>query len=57
MFIRRLTTLVTIGISLAFTLMMGSTSGNLWVTDNGGDDWNCLSNNLADIYCVKFGHG
>ena len=38
------------------TLMMGSTSGNLWVSENGGDHWNCLSNNLADIYCVKFGH-
>ena len=37
------------------TLMMGSTSGNLWVSANGGDSWQSLAVNLAAIYCVKFG--
>ena len=37
------------------TLMMGSTSGNLWVSTNAGDNWQQLSGNLADVYCVKFG--
>lgn len=37
------------------TLIMGSTSGNLWHSTDAGDNWHCLSNTLADIYCVKFG--
>ena len=38
------------------TLMMGSTSGNLWTSSNAGDNWTCLATNLADVYCVRFGH-
>jgi len=37
------------------TLMMGSTSGNLWVSEDSGDSWRALAANLADVYCVKFG--
>lgn len=35
-------------------LMMGSTSGNLWVSYDAAESWTSLSTNLADIYCVKF---
>lgn len=35
-------------------LMMGSTSGNLWVSEDGGEQWRILCHYLADIYCVKF---
>lgn len=35
-------------------LMMGSTTGNLWVSDDGGDHWRTLSNNLPSIFVVRF---
>ncbi|CAN5499340.1 exo-alpha-sialidase [soil metagenome] len=35
-------------------LLMGSTTGNLWVSENGGDDWQQLSANLPPIYAVGF---
>jgi hypothetical protein len=35
-------------------LAMGSTTGGLWISDNGGDDWHCLSAHLPPIYCVRF---
>ena len=37
------------------TLAMGSTTGGLWVSENSGDDWTCLSQNLPPVYCVRFG--
>jgi hypothetical protein len=36
------------------TLAFGSTTGSLWVSDNGGDSWQALSSNLPPIYAVKF---
>ena len=36
-------------------LAFGSTTGSLWVTDNQGDDWSCVSNHLPPIHCVRFG--
>lgn len=36
------------------SLLFGSTTGNLYVTDNGGDNWQVVSSNLPPIYCVKF---
>jgi photosystem II stability/assembly factor-like uncharacterized protein len=36
-------------------LAFGSTTGNLWTTDNGGDDWTPLPNHLPPIYAVRFG--
>ena len=36
-------------------LLMGSTTGNLWASDNGGDDWAPVALNLPPIYAVKFG--
>jgi hypothetical protein len=39
------------GESLAF----GSTTGNLYVSDDGGDHWSTISHNLPPIYSVRFG--
>jgi hypothetical protein len=36
------------------TLMMGSTTGGLWVSENGGDDWQEISTTLPPIYSVRF---
>lgn len=36
-------------------LAMGSTSGNLWCSDDQGDSWQTLSHHLAPVYCVKYG--
>ncbi|TQV89355.1 WD40/YVTN/BNR-like repeat-containing protein [Aliikangiella coralliicola] len=35
-------------------LLMGSTTGNLWLSDDQGDNWQCLSSNLPPIYAVQF---
>ena len=35
-------------------LAFGSTTGSLWVTENQGDAWQCLSEHLPPIYCVRF---
>ena len=35
-------------------LVMGSTTGGLWVSENRGDSWTCLSTHLPPIYCVRF---
>ncbi len=35
-------------------LAMGSTTGSLWVSENGGDDWRCISTHLPPIHCVRF---
>jgi hypothetical protein len=38
------------GNSLAF----GSTTGSLWVSEDQGDSWLCVSEHLPPIYCVRF---
>lgn len=38
-------------------LAMGSSTGGLWVSENGGDAWECISPHLPQIYCVRFGQG
>jgi hypothetical protein len=35
-------------------LIFGSTTGSLWVSENGGDSWQPLSSNLTPVYAVKF---
>jgi photosystem II stability/assembly factor-like uncharacterized protein len=35
-------------------LIFGSTTGSLWVTENGGDSWQTISTHLPPIYCVRF---
>jgi photosystem II stability/assembly factor-like uncharacterized protein len=36
------------------TLVFGTTCGNLFISENGGDSWQCLSNYLPMIYTVRF---
>jgi hypothetical protein len=36
------------------TLAFGSTTGNLWISEDQGDSWRQLSANLPPIYCVRF---
>jgi hypothetical protein len=36
------------------TLAFGSTTGNLWLSENQGDGWQQLSAFLPPIYCVRF---
>ncbi|MGZ3254043.1 MAG: WD40/YVTN/BNR-like repeat-containing protein [Burkholderiaceae bacterium] len=36
------------------TLLMGSTTGGLWVTENGGDTWQEISHTLPPVYAVRF---
>ena len=35
-------------------LAFGSTTGGLWVSENQGDSWQCLSAHLPPIYAVRF---
>jgi hypothetical protein len=36
------------------TLAFGSTTGGLWLSENGGDSWTCLTHTLPPVYCVRF---
>lgn len=36
-------------------LAMGSTTGGLWLSEDGGERWACLNAHLPPIYCVRFG--
>jgi photosystem II stability/assembly factor-like uncharacterized protein len=36
-------------------LCFGSTTGNLYFSDDRGETWQCLANNLPPIYSVRFG--
>ena len=36
-------------------LAMGSTTGGLWLSSDGGDSWQTLSTNLPPVYAVRFG--
>ena len=35
-------------------LVFGSTTGSLWVSEDGGDSWQTISSNLPPIYAVRF---
>jgi hypothetical protein len=35
-------------------LAFGSTTGNLFVSEDRGDHWECVSSTLPPIYCVRF---
>jgi hypothetical protein len=35
-------------------LAIGSTTGGLWVSEDAGDSWRCLSAHLPPIYAVRF---
>ena len=36
-------------------LAMGSTTGNVWVSENQGDSWQLVSSTLPQVYAVRFG--
>ncbi|MGF6653339.1 photosystem II stability/assembly factor-like uncharacterized protein [Paraburkholderia youngii] len=36
-------------------LAMGSTTGSLWTSDDGGENWQLISAHLPPVYCVRFG--
>lgn len=36
-------------------LLMGSTTGGLWASDDAGDHWSELAARLPPIYAVRFG--
>lgn len=36
------------------TLLMGSTTGGLWISENGGDTWQAIPARLPPIYAVRF---
>ena len=36
-------------------LAIGSTTGNLWVSEDGGDHWETVSPSLPPVQCVRFG--
>ena len=35
-------------------LAFGSTTGGLWVSENQGDSWSCISHTLPPVYAVRF---
>ena len=35
-------------------LAFGSTTGSLWISEDQGDGWQCVSNHLPPIACVRF---
>jgi photosystem II stability/assembly factor-like uncharacterized protein len=35
-------------------LALGSTTGNFWISENGGDQWTPISGNLPPIHAVRF---
>ncbi|MCA8272826.1 exo-alpha-sialidase [Burkholderia sp. AU30280] len=36
-------------------LAMGSTTGGLWTSGDGGENWRLVSAHLPPVYCVRFG--
>ena len=36
------------------TLLMGSTTGNLWASGDGGGTWQCVSGSLPPIHAIAF---
>jgi hypothetical protein len=35
-------------------LAFGSTTGGLWVSEDQGDSWACVTHTLPPVYCVRF---
>ncbi len=35
-------------------LVMGSTTGSLWVSEDQGDHWHAVSHHLPPVYCTRF---
>ena len=37
------------------TVLMASTTGSVWISDNAGDSWQTVSNTMPPVYAVCFG--
>jgi hypothetical protein len=35
-------------------LVMGSTTGGLWISEDQGESWQGVAHHLPPIYCVRF---
>ncbi len=35
-------------------LVMGSSTGSLWISEDGGDAWESLGDHFPQVYCVRF---
>ena len=35
-------------------LAMGSTTGSLWISEDGGDSWQTIASHLPPVYCLRF---
>ena len=35
-------------------LAFGSTTGSVWISEDGGDSWQTVSSNLPPVYAVRF---
>ena len=35
-------------------LAFGSTTGSVWISEDGGDSWQGVSSNLPPVYAVRF---
>ncbi len=35
-------------------LAMGSTTGSLWISEDRGDSWSCVTQDLPPVHCVRF---
>ncbi len=35
-------------------LVFGSTTGSLWISEDGGDSWRTVSTHLPPVYCTRF---
>jgi hypothetical protein len=38
-------------------LAFGSTTGGLWVSEDQGDSWACVTHTLPPVYAVRFARG
>ncbi|MDI1432813.1 WD40/YVTN/BNR-like repeat-containing protein [Polyangium sorediatum] len=38
-------------------LAFGTTTGSLWLSEDGGDSWQTISNHLPPVYAVRFAEG
>jgi hypothetical protein len=36
-------------------LAFGTTTGSFWVSEDQGDHWQCVSEHLPPVFCVRFG--
>tara|TARA_R110002096_G_scaffold209855_4_gene397058 strand:- start:300 stop:1406 length:1107 start_codon:yes stop_codon:yes gene_type:complete len=36
------------------SLVFGSTTGNIWLSENRGDDWVQITSTLPPVYCIRF---